>query len=406
MAGETQALVNAFALLEHLELRGIEGGSIGRRTAAATELWGKFLHSAGIIGLAGGLGPSLPFLNAQVFGGHQGLQHDLAVFVSGHFFQILEKRLVAGFVEGFNDANAGHAHLWMWIGQGCTNEGGVELLEPFQGPERVHAGEVIVVGGHEIFQGVGHRGVALEDEQFLSSIAPPTVGMGEASHQLCGRFLEHLRLWARFVIFMDQTPNAAAADGFIELVLLDDLAQVGALSHPVAFLNDASVHIHDVERTIGRGHRVDRPEVGVRRADEFRFRVRIAQERHTAVVLDHRAAHEPSNRFAKEQVAQQLLRQPVASINFLPAGGSEMVQRFFLRPETAVTTLHIGDGHQRIDRAIILRELIPRIECPVHNRHLKIQRTAFAAGVHVPRLAVIILREAPLTAVVGRALAQ
>ena len=269
VAGETQALVNAFALLEHLELRGIEGGPIGRRTAAATELWGKFLHSAGIIGLAGGLGPGLPFLNTQMFSGHQGLQHDLAVFVTSHFFQIRQERLVAGFMEGFNDANTGHAHLWMGIGQSRANEGGIELLQPFQRPERVHAGEVIVVGGHEIFQGARHRGVALEDEQFLGSIAPPTVGMGEASHQLCGRFLEHLRLWARFVIFMDQTPNAAAADGFIELVLLDDLAQVGALAHPVTFLNDTSVHIHDIKRTVGRGHRVDRPEVGVRCADEF-----------------------------------------------------------------------------------------------------------------------------------------
>ena len=127
--------------------------------------------------------------------------------------------------------------------------------------------------------------------------------------------------------------------------------------------------------------------------------MRIAQFRNSAVILNDRTADQAPHRFAKEKIAEQFLWQPVASIHLCPTGGSEMVQRFFLRPKTPCAALHIRDWHQWIDSPVVGGKLISGVQGGIDDGRLKVQRAAFAAGIYVPWLAVVVLRESPLASV-------
>jgi len=57
-------------------------------------------------------------------------------------------------------------------------------------------------------------------------------------------FPQHVRLRTGLEIFVDQTPDAAAAKVLVQLMLFHHRAQVGAGPHPIALLDDPAIHVH------------------------------------------------------------------------------------------------------------------------------------------------------------------
>ena len=119
------------------------------------------------------------------------------------------------------------------------------------------------------------RLVTLHNQEFLRGVAPPANRAAEVGHQLSRSFLKHPRLWAGLKVIVDQAPNTTMASDLIQRVLLDDLTQVTAFAHPVTFLDNAAVHIDEVEAAVGTDGHVHDTEVGVRGTDELRLTMGI-----------------------------------------------------------------------------------------------------------------------------------
>ena len=93
-------------------------------------------------------------------------------------------------------------------------------------------------------------------------------------------------------------------------------------------LDDAAIHVDDVERAVGRV-REDRPAGTARRSTRgtrrARYALRAAHRR--AVVVEDEAADEVGGRLGDEHVAVELGRQPIAAIDHRRADGRELRQR-------------------------------------------------------------------------------
>ena len=102
---------------------------------------------------------------------------------------------------------------------------------------------------------------------------------------------------------MHEAPDAAVAVDLIQAILLDDLAEVAAFLDPAALLDDAAVHVHEVEAAVGAVHHVDDAEVRIAGADELRLLVRIADMGDAIDDRDFGAADESADRLRDKDVA-------------------------------------------------------------------------------------------------------
>ena len=82
-----------------------------------------------------------------------------------------------------------------------------------------------------------------------------------------------------------------------------------------AVLNDAAVHVHDVQRAVGRRRQIHRPEALVGRREELARSYAFARAQRRAVVADDDAADQFAGRLGDEDVAVQIRRQPIAAID-------------------------------------------------------------------------------------------
>ena len=105
-----------------------------------------------------------------------------------------------------------------------------------------------------------------------------------------------------------QPPDPAVGDDLVELILLDLPPQVRSGPRPVTFLDDAVVHVGDVDRAIGRRRDVDRPEQRIGAGDELRSGIHVAQLRQPFVLDDARAADQSADRLGDQQIAAQVRR--------------------------------------------------------------------------------------------------
>ena len=94
-------------------------------------------------------------------------------------------------------------------------------------------------------------------------------------YELGRGFLKHARLRARLKVIVDEAPNTAITGDLIQRVLLDDLTKVTAFAHPVALLDDAAVHIDEVEAAVGTDGHIYDTEIRIRRSDELRLTMGI-----------------------------------------------------------------------------------------------------------------------------------
>ena len=139
------------------------------------------------------------------------------------------------------------------------------------------------------------------------------------SDELGRRFVEHARLGAGLEILVHEAPDASVAIDLIQAILLDHLAEVAAVLDPITFLDDAAVHVHEVEAAVGAVHHVDDTEVRIAGADEFGLRVRVIDMGDTIDDRDLGSTNETTDGLGDEDVATQINRQAIATDDFLTA---------------------------------------------------------------------------------------
>jgi hypothetical protein len=225
--------------------------------------------------------------------------------------------------------------------------------------------------------------------------------MREMRDELRRCFLEHARLRAGLEILVDETPDAAFGVDFVHAVLLDDFAEVAAFAHPVALLDDAAIHVDEVEATVGAVGHVDDAEIAVGGADELGFAVRVRDRGEAVFHLDFRAADEAADGLGNEHVAAQFGGEAIAADDFLAAGRGEVVHGLVGSADAAGAALEIREADERPDFIEVGRELAGEIVGAVKDRCLEMPEAFFAAGVAPPEFAVVVLREAPLAAAGG-----
>ena len=143
--------------------------------------------------------------------------------------------------------------------------------ESFERPERVDARQLLVGRPGQRLQRRHHRLVLLQHQQLLRGVAPPAVRIAEVRHQLRRGLAEHLRRRrAPSHAIVGQPPDAAVADDLVEPVLIDAVAQIRARARPLRLLDDAAIHVSDVQRAVRRGRDVDGPEEWIGGPDELR----------------------------------------------------------------------------------------------------------------------------------------
>ena len=172
-----------------------------------------------------------------------------------------------------------------------------------------------------------------------------------------------------------------------------------AFAHPVPFLDDAAIHVHDEQRSVRCGGHIHRAKICIGGADEFILLVSVAESSDSIRDLHFRPTDQTPHGFGEQQIAAQIRRKSVAAEKFISARGGEMIQRFVLGPETSFAALHIRQAHQRPYLGIPIRKFTLGAERAVNNRLLKIQRPALAARIHEPRFSEIVLTDSPLSAI-------
>ena len=111
----------------------------------------------------------------------------------------------------------------------------------------------------------------------------------------------------------------------LQLAVDDVIAQI--FGDVGALLDDAAVHVDDVERAVGRVGEPHRPEALVRGGEELPFLVGLPCPQSPSVILDHDPADQVGGRIDDEHVAVQLRGQTVAAVDLRPADRREAVER-------------------------------------------------------------------------------
>ena len=88
-------------------------------------------------------------------------------------------------------------------------------------------------------------------------------------YELGWRLIEHPGLRSAVCGFVFDTVNTSTANVFFEFVLFDDITQVGAAADPVSLLDNPSVHVYQVEASVGPGGTVDRAKIGIPGRNKF-----------------------------------------------------------------------------------------------------------------------------------------
>ena len=144
--------------------------------------------------------------------------------------------------------------------------------------------------------------------------------MRQRLHELGGRRLGELRPGAGRLRLAHEAVDAAVADALVQLARQDLVAQVGRDIGPV--LDDASVHVDEVEAAVRPRVEVHRAEALVGGRDEIdSVRVRVRRADAGSVLLQDAPRDEVGGGVADEGVAAVLGREVVAAVDDGAAGG-------------------------------------------------------------------------------------
>ncbi len=201
---------------------------------------------------------------------------------------------------------------------------------------------------------------------------------------------------------MHEPPDATAADVLVQVQFLNLLAKIGARPDPGAFLDDATVHVHDVQlvpsgavtrltgRKLGSVERMNSRPLGF---------VEISQDGEAFALFDFGAADEAADGLCEKQVALQIGGQAVAAKNVGSAGPGEVIERLVRGAHAVEAALVITGANQREDLRKIRRKLSVEFRRSVNDGCLETDRAGLEHGIHEINLAVIVLGEAPLAVI-------
>ena len=251
----------------------------------------------------------------------------------------------------------------------------------------------------EFREGRYDRLVTLQDEELLRGVAPPANRAAEVGHQLSRGFLEHPRLRAGLKVIVDEAPNTAMAGDLVHRVLLDDLPQVATFAHPVAFLDNAAVHVDEVEAAVGTNGHVHDAEVRIRRTDELVMAMRVGEARDAILDGDFGATDEAADWLGDEHVTTEVRWVAIGTHDFLSTGSGEVIE-LLIRQGATSATLVVGEADERPDLHEVVRELALEVVSAVKDRGLEMPEAFLAARITPPDFTLVILRQAPLAATV------
>ena len=404
VTAETELLVDPFAALERGHLRGRErrtaaagaGQGVGRRQNLLADLLDP---SRRVGGLRRG-DDALVVGNLEQIEGQQRLDDDVGVGIPGELPVVIGQRFLSGLVQRLAGADRLNPHLRAGVFHQLAHERRRQGPEPLDGPQCVEPRIQVVGAACDLRERRNDRRVLLEDEQLLRGVTPPSIRVAEVRDQLRCRLVQHPRPRAIAVdAVVCQAPDAAVAHDLVELILLDLFPQVGAGLGPFAFLDDAAVHVRDVERAVGRNRLVDGAEQRVGGANELGSGIDVAQLRQSFGDDRAQPPHDARDHFAVQIIAEQLLGQTIAAEDGAAGAGRRAGERTIRHAHDRHAALHVRDGDRGAPRRVQAGlEAIGDLEVAVVHRKLEV--TGHAAGapleVHLPE---VVLRHTPLRAV-------
>ena len=81
--------------------------------------------------------------------------------------------------------------------------------------------------------------------------------------QLRRRFIQHPWRHTTRCCFMVDAVDTATTNVFVQFVLLNHTSQVRSFANPIAFLNDPSVDVDQVQTSVGARRTIDRTKIRV-----------------------------------------------------------------------------------------------------------------------------------------------
>ena len=186
----------------------------------------------------------------------------------------------------------------------------------------------------------------------------------------------------------------------VELVLIDLAPQVGVRSDELCVLDDAGIHVDQHQRAVRRVVNRDRAEQRIGGPHELRLRVCVLQLGEPLADDHLGAADDAPDRLVEEEIAGEVLRQPVAAVDLDPGGRGEVIEGSVRHADPVHAALLVGDAaRSRPWHLEVGLEVVGDVERAVVNGRLKIDWPDLAATVDPPGLAVVVLGRPPLAAV-------
>ncbi|NBN94493.1 MAG: hypothetical protein EBV31_02515 [Verrucomicrobia bacterium] len=303
---------------------------------------------------------------------------------------------------GGRDADGGGADLGVGVLEGEADVFGAGGGESVKGPERVEprGGGGLRVGQQRA-QGGGGLEVAGFDEQALGRVAHPAVGVVQELHAFGGKARD-LRRARRRLVVADDAPDAAAADGQLEVARLDVGDEV--VREEGRVLEHAAVEVDDVQRAIGSVGHHDRAEALVGGRQELFFFIGIGAREHAVLLRDRDALHQVGRRLRDERVAAELGGEGVAAVDGGAAGGGRRGKGAVgAEGLGVVTAVHARGRMGRVD-GLVLDHLVVDPDRVTEERIARVSGGRQEVGaeevgvVVVEQAAGVVLGEAPLPA--------
>ena len=193
----------------------------------------------------------------------------------------------------------------------------------------------------------------------------------------------------------------------VQVVLLDLLSQVRLRPDELRVLDDAGVHVDEVQTPIRCVVNAHWSEERIGRSNELRFRVGVPKLRQSVGHHDFGAAHDSSHRLVEEEIADQIRRKTIAAIDLDARRRGEVIERAVGQPDATHAALHVGDAARCRPRHLkVGLEVVGNVEGPVGDWRLEVDGADFTAAIDPPHLAVVVLSRPPLPAVGIGLLAQ
>ena len=148
-------------------------------------------------------------------------------------------------------------------------------------------------------------------------------------------------------------------------------------------MNDAPIHIDDVERAVGGRDLVDGTKEWIGGADEFVLMIGVGELGYAGNFVDLGATNESADGFGKDEVSAQVCGKSITAKDVGTTRRREVVQGVVLAqlPDAALGVGDIGGGPNGF---VAIDLFVFEFEVTVERVGLEMHGTGFFAGIDVP----------------------